>query len=71
MKNLLKKLVILLIFLSQFTPAFATVKVMPTLIELNANKSRGNYLTTSFSVQADKNETVRFKLYPEYFTITD
>ncbi len=71
MKNLLKQLAISLIFLSQLTPAFATVKVMPTLIELNANKSRGDYLTTSFTVQADKNETVRFKLYPEYFTITD
>ena len=71
MKNFLKKFAVLLLFLSQLTPAFATVKVMPTLIELNANKSRGNYLTTSFSVQADKNETVRFKLYPEYFTITD
>ena len=71
MKNFIRRFVILLIFLLQITPAFATVKVMPTLIELNANKSRGNYLTTSFSVQADKNETVRFKLYPEYFTITD
>ena len=71
MKNFVRQIAILLIFLLQVTPAFATVKVMPTLIELNANKSRGNYLTTSFSVQADKNETVRFKLYPEYFTITD
>ncbi len=62
---------VLLIFLLQVLPVSATVKVMPTLIELDANKSRGNYLTTSFSVQADKNETVRFKLYPEYFTITD
>lgn len=52
-------------------PAFAAVKVAPTLIELNANKGAGNYLTTSFSVQADKNETIRYKLYPEYFTITD
>ena len=52
-------------------PAYAAVKVTPTLIELNANKSSGNYLTTSFSVQADKNETIRYKLYPEYFTITD
>lgn len=67
-KNLM---LILLFFLLQIEPACATVKVMPMLIELDANKSRGNYLTTSFSIQADKNETVRFKLYPEYFTITD
>ena len=71
MKNSVKNFIVLLFALTQIMPVFATVKVMPTLIELDANKSRGNYLTTSFSVQADKNETVRFKLYPEYFTITD
>ena len=32
----------LIIFLSQTIPAFAPVKVMPTLIELDANKTRGN-----------------------------
>lgn len=71
MRKLLNQIAVLIILLLQAFPAFATVKVMPTLIELDANKTRGNYLTTSFSVQADKNETVRFKLYPEYFTITD
>ncbi len=65
--------ILILITLSFFSINYtqAAIRVMPTLIELNANKSRGNYLTTSFSVQAEKDETVRFKLYPEYFTITD
>ena len=69
MQNLLKFVVLL--FAVSICQVQAAVKVAPTLIELNANKSNGNYLTTSFSVQADKNETIRYKLYPEYFTITD
>ena len=71
MKNLLKTVLFLYLLLITAIPSFAAVKVSPTLIELNANKGNGNYLTTSFSVQADKNETIRYKLYPEYFTITD
>ncbi len=71
MKNFAMTLIITAVLFFQANFAFAAVRVMPTLIELNANKSRGNYLTTAFSVQADKGETVRFKLYPEYFTITD
>ena len=71
MRNFIKLFIVAIVFLINTAPVTATVKVMPTLIELDANKTRGNYLTTSFSVQADKNETVRFKLYPEYFTISD
>lgn len=63
--------IMVLLYMATTCQVQATVKVAPTLIELNANKSNGNYLTTSFSVQADKNETIRYKIYPEYFTITD
>lgn len=52
------------------TCANAAIKVTPTLLELNANDARGNYLTTSFDIQGGKNETIRFKVYPEYFKIT-
>ncbi len=71
MKSLLKIALFLYFTLITVLQSFAAVKVSPTLIELNANKGNGNYLTTSFSIQADKNETIRYKLYPEYFTITD
>ncbi len=69
----MKKLLTFIVFLCtvSISQVQAAVKVSPTLIELNANKSNGNYLTTSFCVQADKNEIIRYKLYPEYFTITD
>lgn len=71
MRKIIKLSAILFALIFHINSSFAAVKVMPTLIELNTNKSKGNYLTTSFSVQAGKDETVRFKLYPEYFTITD
>lgn len=63
--------IMVLLYMTTTCQVQAAVKIAPTLIELNANKSNGNYLTTSFSVQADKNETIRYKIYPEYFTITD
>ena len=71
MKNLLKIITAAVIMTVYASQGFCAIKVMPTLIKLNANKNKNNYLTTSFFVQADKNETIRFKLYPEYFTITD
>ena len=71
MKKSLGCLLIFIILLGQINLCYAAVKVMPTLIELNANKNKSNYLTTSFSVQAEKDEVVRFKIYPEYFTITN
>lgn len=60
----------LLILTGIFSNANAAIKVTPTILELNANKVRGNYLTTSFDVQGGKNETIRFKVYPEYFKIS-
>lgn len=62
---------ILLLFSFTFiTRAEAALKVTPTLLELNANETRGNYLTTSFDVQGDANEVIRFKIYPSYFKIS-
>ena len=61
---------LLILFLASFSKAYAALKVTPTVIELNANQTKGNYLTTAFDVQGDKNETIRFKIYPSYFKIT-
>lgn len=60
----------LLVFLASFAQAQAALKVTPTVIELNANQTKGNYLTTAFDVQGDKDETIRFKIYPSYFKIS-
>lgn len=64
-------LIFSLILMSCFCKANAAIKVTPTVIELNANETKGNYLTTSFNIQGDKNEIIRFKIYPAYFKITD
>lgn len=69
MRKILLGYLFILSFL--FAPkANAALKVTPTLLELNANQTKGNYLTTSFDIQGDKNETIRFKIYPGYFKIS-
>ncbi len=68
MKKILVSLLLAFTFLCQDTEA--ALKVTPTLLELNANETRGNYLTASFDVQGDANETIRFKIYPSYFKIS-
>lgn len=68
----MKKFLVLLLltFIIFAQKANAALKVTPTLLELNANETRGNYLTSSFDVQGDVNETIRFKIYPAYFKIS-
>lgn len=68
MKKILVLLLLTFIILCQ--KADAALKVTPTILELNANETRGNYLTASFDVQGDANETIRFKIYPSYFRIS-
>lgn len=68
MKKILLLLLLTLIIFGQ--KANAALKVTPTLLELNANETRGNYLTASFDVQGDADETIRFKIYPAYFKIS-
>ena len=50
-------------------PAFASVAVSPTRVEINANKIKGNYITTAIEVKGDSQQPMRFKIYPGYFTI--
>ena len=50
-------------------PAFASVAVSPTRIEINANKIKNNYITTAIEVKGDSQVPMRFKVYPGYFTI--
>lgn len=68
----MKKLLTLLaaIFLST-NLAQCAIKVTPVMIELDARNAKNNYMTASFSVQGDKDETIRFKVYPEFFEITN
>lgn len=52
-------------------PAFASVAVSPTRIEINANKIKTNYITTAIEVKGDSKEPMRFKAYPGFFTIDE
>lgn len=68
-KILNKKMLITTLALMLSVPAFASVAVSPTRIEINANKIKSNYFTTAIEVKGDTKELMRFKAYPEYFTI--
>ncbi len=67
----MKKFFILLLLLCNLQNTNAALRVTPTVVELNANKAKGNYMTTSFDVKGGDNETIRFKIYPSYFDITE
>ncbi len=64
MKKLL--LVLIALFLTA-NCAFSALKISPSYVELDANKIKKDYITGSFSVAGGNNETIRFKIYPEFF----
>lgn len=66
----MKKIFGLLIALMFTTQAFASIAVSPTRVELNANKTKANYMTTAIEVRGDSKEPIRFRVYPGYFKIT-
>ena len=64
----MKKILVLLTFLIiTVNVANAAIRVSPSYLELDANKIKKDYITGSFSVEGGKDETVRFKVYPEFF----
>lgn len=67
MKKILSVITSLLIASS----VWASVAVSPTKIEINANKIRNNYATAAVEVRGDLQKAVRFRIYPEYFVITN
>lgn len=67
MKKFLQRVLILLVLLLFTNTAYAAIRISPSYIELNANKTKKDYITGSFTVTGGKDETVRFKVYPEYF----
>lgn len=68
-KTLNKKILTTTLALMMTVPAFASVAVSPTKIEINANKLKSNYVTTAIEVKGDSQVPMRFKVYPGYFTI--
>ena len=66
-----KRLLGLLIAIGLSMPAYASITVSPTKLELNVNKVRNNYATTSIEVKGDLEKPMRYKAYAGYFTITE
>lgn len=67
----MKKVLGLLLMLCIGIPAYASVTVSPTRIEINANKIKNNYVTAAVEVKGDNSGPVRFRAYPGYFKISD
>lgn len=59
-------LLILMLFFS-LVEVKAAIKIAPSTIELNANTTKKDYISTAFNVSGGINETIRFKLYPVFF----
>lgn len=64
----MKKVLILFVgLILNINIANAAIRVSPGNIELDANKTKRDYITGSFNVTGGKDETVRFKVYPIFF----
>jgi hypothetical protein len=62
-----KIFLILLAFFLTSNCVFSAIKISPSYVELDANTAKKDYITGSFGVSGGSNETVRFKVYPEFF----
>ena len=68
---MIKKILGLLIALTMTSQVFASIAVAPMRLEINANKIKGNYLTTSIEVKGDKQKPMRFRVTKGYFTLNE
>lgn len=62
-----KLLMLLILFIFAANAADAAIRISPSYIELNANKTKKDYITGSFSISGGKDEKIRFKVYPVFF----
>ncbi len=66
-----KKILGLLIAFGLSVPAFASITVSPTKLEINANKIRNNYVSTAIEIKGETDKPVRYRAYAGYFKISD
>ena len=65
-----RKILGFLIAMGLSIPAYASITVSPTKIEIDANKIKNNYATCAIEVRGDANIPMRFKAYAGYFTVS-
>ena len=51
-------------------PAYASITVSPTRIEINANKIKNNYATTAIEIKGVPDKAIRYRAYTGYFVWT-
>ena len=68
---MMKKILGLIIALMISVPAFASIAVSPTKVELNANRVKTNYITTAIEIKGDSRVPTRYKAYAGYFKINE
>jgi P pilus assembly chaperone PapD len=68
---MIKKILGLFTALMIIAEAHASIAVAPMRLEINANKVKGNYLTTSINVRGDNKKPMRFKVTKGYFTLNE
>ena len=66
-----KKVLGLLIASIMAIPAYASITVSPTRLELNANKVKNNYATMAIDVRGVQDKAIRYRAYTDYFEIND
>lgn len=66
-----KKALGLLIAIMMAIPAYASITVSPTRIEINANKVRNNYATTAVEIRGVQDKAIRYRAYTDYFEIDE
>lgn len=71
LKTLNKKILTTTLALVMTIPAFASIGVSPTRIEINANKLKTNYVTTAIDVKGSPNASTRYKVYTGYFKVNE
>lgn len=64
-----KHILTLLVLMLFSSCAYGAIKISPSYIELDANKTKKDYISESFGVAGGANETVRFKVTADYFEI--
>lgn len=66
-----KKILGLALSMCLAVPAFASISISPTRLEVNANKIKNNYYSTAIDIKGDSSQPMRFKVYPKFFTINE
>ena len=67
----MKKILGILLIMAMSIPAYASITVSPTRIEINANKVKNNYATTAIEIKGAADAPTRYRAYTEYFKISD